>query len=133
MRAAKEAKPRGKETPLSSPPPGTKKRGKKYEPDTMVIMPAVPAESVAQYSLALPSVNKERMLDEMDMLRNITGHLNEIVSTMEGVYAKGEEPKEEGEEEEEEEPETSVRFVNNIVCHLNSCYRSTDNYKLSVI
>ncbi|XP_042327872.1 coiled-coil domain-containing protein 7 [Sceloporus undulatus] len=106
MRAAKEAKPRGKEIPLSSLP-GTKKKEKiKYEPDTMVIMPAVPAESVAQYSLALPSLNKDRMLDEMDMLRNITGHLNEIVSTMEGVYAKGGATKEEGEEEEEEEPET---------------------------
>ncbi|CAI5788981.1 Hypothetical predicted protein [Podarcis lilfordi] len=53
-----------------------------------------PTESVAQYSLALPSTNKDRVLDEMDVLKNITVHLNEIVQTMEGVYAN-EEMKEE--------------------------------------
>nr|XP_020656252.1 interaptin isoform X5 [Pogona vitticeps] len=86
-------------------PPGSKKRGRaKFEPETMVLMPAVPAESVTQYSLSLPSANKDRMLDEMDMLRNITENLNKIVSTMEGTYTKDDEIEEEGEYEEEEEP-----------------------------
>uniref|UniRef100_A0ABM5GN21 Uncharacterized protein CCDC7 isoform X1 n=2 Tax=Pogona vitticeps TaxID=103695 RepID=A0ABM5GN21_9SAUR len=86
-------------------PPGSKKRGRaKFEPEAMVLMPAVPPESVTQYSLSLPSANKDRMLDEMDMLRNITENLNKIVSTMEGTYTKDDEIEEEGEYEEEEEP-----------------------------
>ncbi|KAJ7322204.1 hypothetical protein JRQ81_018491 [Phrynocephalus forsythii] len=103
MRTAKQVKIKTKDYS----PPGSKKRGRiKYEPEPMVIMPAVPAESVAQYSLSLPSANKDRMLDEMDMLRNITDNLNKIVSTMEGTYTKVDETEEEG-EYEEEEPGTS--------------------------
>ncbi|XP_061442638.1 protein lava lamp [Rhineura floridana] len=84
---------------------GEKKRGKlKYEPEPMVLLPSVPPESVAQYSLALPSTNKDRMLDEMDTLRNITEHLNQIVQTMEDVYENEDETKGGGRGEEEGEP-----------------------------
>ncbi|KAF7245856.1 Coiled-coil domain-containing protein 7 [Varanus komodoensis] len=94
---------------VSLSPPGSKKRGKlknsEYD-EPMVLIPAVPAESVAQYCIALPSTTKDKVLDEMDMLKNITEHLNEIVYTMEQVYTKTDVIKEE-EEEEEEEPTTS--------------------------
>ncbi|XP_070582782.1 GRIP and coiled-coil domain-containing protein 2 isoform X2 [Erythrolamprus reginae] len=82
-----------------------KKGGKhsKYEAGPMVLVPADPKETITQYSLSLSSGNKDRMFDEMDTLRNITTHLNEIVQTMEGVYVKEGEVKESKEEEEGEE------------------------------
>ncbi|KAK9396128.1 coiled-coil domain-containing protein 7 [Crotalus adamanteus] len=57
------------------------------------------------------------MFDEMDMLRNITKHLNEIVHTMEGVYIKEGEIKESKEEEEEEElPEDYEDMTSFLIC-----------------
>ncbi|XP_058035714.1 golgin subfamily A member 4 [Ahaetulla prasina] len=102
--------------------PGTRKKGGKhgrYEANPMVLMPAAPKETITQYSLSLTSGNKDRMFDEMDMLRNITTHLNEIVHTMEGVYIKeGEvkESKEEEEEEEEELPEDYEDMTSFLIC-----------------
>lgn len=61
--------------------PGTKKKGRLYsrhEANPMVLVPAAPKETITQYSLSLTSGNKDRMFDEMDMLRNITKHLNEV-------------------------------------------------------
>ncbi|XP_060539904.1 uncharacterized protein CCDC7 isoform X4 [Pantherophis guttatus] len=102
--------------------PGTRKKGgkyRRYEANSMVLMPAIPKETITQYSLGLTSGNKDRMFDEMDMLRNITTHLNEIVHTMEGVYIKeGEvkESKEEEEEEEEELPEDYEDMTSFLIC-----------------
>ncbi|XP_062840442.1 golgin subfamily A member 4 isoform X3 [Anolis carolinensis] len=78
MKTAKEQKVRMKEILAGSSSPGPKKKEKPtHEPQPMVIIPTVPTESMAKYTLALPSANKDRMLDEMDMLRNITSNLNE--------------------------------------------------------
>ncbi|XP_025029388.1 coiled-coil domain-containing protein 7 [Python bivittatus] len=97
-----------KQNPVDISSPGTKKKGgySRYGAEPMVLLPADTNETVTQYSLSLSSGNKDRMFDEMEMLRNITKHLNEIVHTMESVYImEGEiKQKEEEEEEEEEEP-----------------------------
>lgn len=82
MKAMKQMKQNPSKKWTENLPPGMKKRGKR-KPDTlenepMVLIPAEPGESVAHYSLTLPSVNKDRMLDEMDALRNITQHLNQV-------------------------------------------------------
>ncbi|XP_053215512.1 rootletin isoform X2 [Podarcis raffonei] len=90
----KPAKVRIKDQPLYSSFNEKRKSKQGYEPGHMLLLPSAPTESVAQYSLALPSTNKDRVLDEMDVLKNITVHLNELVQTMEGVYAN-EEMKEE--------------------------------------
>ncbi|XP_033021858.1 golgin subfamily A member 4 [Lacerta agilis] len=96
----KPAKVRIKDQPLYSSFNEKRKSKQGYEPGQMLLLPSVPTESVAQYSLALPSTNKDRVLDEMDVLKNITVHLNEvgqslnfciiIVHKMEGVYANEE-------------------------------------------
>lgn len=62
--------------PFSS---GLKKKGKvKNEIEPMVLMASDAPENMAQYSIDIPSVNKDRVLDEMDMLKNITVHLNQV-------------------------------------------------------
>ncbi|XP_053115037.1 golgin subfamily A member 4 isoform X2 [Hemicordylus capensis] len=108
MKAMKATTERKTDPLVDFSSPGEKRKRKlkpgEYEPDTMVLIPAVPPESVTQYSINLPSANKDTMLDEMDMLRNITLHLNQIVHRMEHVYVKDDETEGEGEEEEEETP-----------------------------
>ncbi|KAM3822652.1 LOW QUALITY PROTEIN: uncharacterized protein CCDC7 [Vipera latastei] len=104
--------------------PGTKKKGRLYsrhEANPMVLVPAAPKETITQYSLSLTSGNKDRMFDEMDMLRNITKHLNEIVHTMEGVYIKEGEIKETKEEEEEEEEEELPEDYEDMTSFLICC------------
>ncbi|XP_039200007.1 protein MLP1 homolog isoform X4 [Crotalus tigris] len=109
-----------KQNPIDISSPGTKKKGRmynRYEANPMVLVPAAPKETITQYSLGLTSGNKDRMFDEMDMLRNITKHLNEIVHTMEGVYIKEGEIKESKEEEEEEElPEDYEDMTSFLIC-----------------
>ncbi|XP_013907227.1 PREDICTED: coiled-coil domain-containing protein 7, partial [Thamnophis sirtalis] len=100
-----------KQKTIDKSPLGTRKKGGKqnrYEANPMVLMPATPKETITQYSLGLTTGNKDRMFDEMDMLRNITTNLNEIVHTMEGVYRKESQDKERKEEEEEEEEEEEM-------------------------
>ncbi|XP_060137011.1 A-kinase anchor protein 9 [Zootoca vivipara] len=73
----KPAKVKIKDQPQNSSFNEKRKSKQGYEPGHMLLLPSVPTESVAQYSLALPSTNKDRSLDEMDVLKNITVHLNE--------------------------------------------------------
>ncbi|XP_054846935.1 coiled-coil domain-containing protein 7 [Eublepharis macularius] len=108
MNATKQMKqtPLQKRPVLDYSPPGLKKKGKQnFEVNPMVLLPSDTPESIAQYSIDLPSVNKDSVLDEMDMLKNITVHLNQIVQTMEHVYTKDDKTQEEGEEEEETLPD----------------------------
>lgn len=59
--------------------PGLKKKEKtKYEAQPMVLMTSEAPENIAQYSMDIPSANKNAVLDEMDMLKNITVHLNQV-------------------------------------------------------
>ncbi|XP_026565789.1 golgin subfamily B member 1 [Pseudonaja textilis] len=113
-----------KQKTIDNSSPGTRKKGGKqsrYEANPMVLMPAVPKETITQYSLSLTSGNKDRMFDEMDMLRNITKHLNEIVHTMEDVYIKEGEVKESKEEEEEEEEDLSKEDYEDMTSFLICC------------
>ncbi|KAM6448768.1 uncharacterized protein CCDC7 [Liasis olivaceus] len=110
-----------KQNPVDISSPGTKKKGgySRYGAEPMVLLPADTSETVTQYSLSLSSGNKDRMFDEMEMLRNITKHLNEIVHTMESVYIMEGEIKhkeEEEEEEEEEPPEEYEDMTSFLVC-----------------
>lgn len=59
-------------------PGGKKKEKQKYEAEPMIVLPSAPTESVTQYSIHLASSNADKTLDEMDMLRHITSHLNEV-------------------------------------------------------
>ncbi|KAH1176912.1 hypothetical protein KIL84_010614, partial [Mauremys mutica] len=75
---------------------------------------------MVKYSIPIPSENKPDMIDELQMLKDITDHLNELVHTMEYVYAK---KVEEEEEEEEKEKESSVESLEDMTTFL-LCFSS---------
>ncbi|CAM4534679.1 unnamed protein product [Caretta caretta] len=89
------------------------------ESEPLVCIPPSPVESMVKYSIPIPSENKPDMVDELQMLKDITDHLNELVHTMEYVYAK----KAEEEEEEEEEKESSVESLEDMTAFL-LCFSS---------
>ncbi|CAM5094341.1 unnamed protein product [Eretmochelys imbricata] len=91
------------------------------ESEPLVCIPPSPGESMIKYSIPIPSENKPDMVDELQMLKDITDHLNELVHTMEYVYAKKTE--EEEEEEEEEEKESSVESLEDMTAFL-LCFSS---------
>ncbi|XP_077159344.1 uncharacterized protein CCDC7 isoform X2 [Paroedura picta] len=112
--------------------PALKKKGKlKHELEPMVIMTSDAPENIAQYSLDIPSANKDRVLDEMDMLKNITVHLNQIVQTMEHVYSKDVEIKEAKEVKREEE-ETLHHEREDMVCFLIFCSQLSNQLDASL-
>ncbi|XP_075778785.1 uncharacterized protein CCDC7 isoform X6 [Pelodiscus sinensis] len=79
---------------------------------------------MVKYCIPIPSENKPDKVDELQMLKDITDHLNELVHTMEYVYAKKveqneeEEQEEEKEMEEEKEKESSVESVKDMTTFL---------------
>ncbi|XP_048366276.1 putative leucine-rich repeat-containing protein DDB_G0290503 isoform X2 [Sphaerodactylus townsendi] len=117
MKAMKQTKQTILQNPLDKLPPNLKKKGRKSVAEPMVLMTAATPASIAQYCIEIPSGTKNSALDEMDMLKNITVHLNQIVQTMEHVYTMEDKVKEEGEEEEEPLPhhrEDMITFL--IIC-----------------
>ncbi|XP_067398650.1 uncharacterized protein CCDC7 [Emydura macquarii macquarii] len=91
------------------------------ESEPLVLVPPSPGESMVKYSIRIPSENKRDVIDELQMLKDITDHLNELVHTMEYVYAKKVE--EEEEEEEEEEKESSIESLEDMTTFL-LCFSS---------
>ncbi|XP_039383901.1 coiled-coil domain-containing protein 7 isoform X4 [Mauremys reevesii] len=111
----------------SSPSNSKIKRKIKFlanESEPLVLGPPSPGESMVKYSIPIPSENKPDMIDELQMLKDITDHLNELVHTMEYVYAKKvEEEEEEEEEEKEKEKESSVESLEDMTTFL-LCFSS---------
>uniref|UniRef100_A0A674HZ29 Uncharacterized protein n=1 Tax=Terrapene triunguis TaxID=2587831 RepID=A0A674HZ29_9SAUR len=48
------------------------------ESEPLVLGPPSPGESMVKYSIPIPSENKPDMIDELQMLKDITDHLNEV-------------------------------------------------------
>ncbi|XP_075778784.1 uncharacterized protein CCDC7 isoform X5 [Pelodiscus sinensis] len=92
--------------------------------EPLVFIPPASGESMVKYCIPIPSENKPDKVDELQMLKDITDHLNELVHTMEYVYAKKveqneeEEQEEEKEMEEEKEKESSVESVKDMTTFL---------------
>uniref|UniRef100_A0A452IGC2 Uncharacterized protein n=1 Tax=Gopherus agassizii TaxID=38772 RepID=A0A452IGC2_9SAUR len=73
----------------SSPSNSKIKRKIKFlanESEPLVLGPPSPGESMVKYSIPIPSENKPDMIDELQMLKDITDHLNERTNQETGFF-----------------------------------------------
>ncbi|XP_062426845.1 uncharacterized protein LOC134137641 [Rhea pennata] len=68
--------------------------------EPMVLKPTSLVESYLDQSLQISSLNKDGMLDELQMLGDITKHLNQIINSLENIYKKDVDVKEEDAQED---------------------------------
>ncbi|XP_064361877.1 coiled-coil domain-containing protein 7 isoform X2 [Dromaius novaehollandiae] len=84
--------------------------------EPMVLKPVTLVESYLDQSLQISSLNKDGMLDELQMLGDITKHLNQIINTLENIYKKDVEVKEEEDVQEDSSQKGCEDMTESLLC-----------------